>query len=372
MLSLLLQKQLPGFALDVALDAPQQSIVVLFGPSGAGKSLTLGAIAGFLTPDAGHIRIGERVLLDTRRQIDLPPRARRVGMVRQDLALFPHLTALENIEYGLVGRPRRERERTGGEFLRRMQLEGLGNRRPAELSGGQQQRVALARALAVQPALLLLDEPFSALDLPTRLELRGEVKRLQRELGVSMLFVTHDLGEASWMADHLAVIERGRVLQCAAPDTIFRAPATVRVAQIVGTRNILPATVLTPDSARVGERVIELDVSSFAPGERVYICIRPERVTLVRPDLPPRALPNVVAGDLVQHESDGSNVMLKFRARDARLLPAAEFDLHIDLPEYVSERLNLAHERAWRVSLKPAALHVIRPDDVSNDVSNYV
>jgi molybdate transport system ATP-binding protein len=359
MISLRLQKQLPGFALDLSLETPEHEIVVLFGASGAGKSLTLAALAGFLAPDAGRIAIGEIVLFDAARGINLAPQARQVGMVRQDLALFPHLSAADNIAYGLGQMPGPARKHRIQELLELTHLAGLGDRRPDELSGGQQQRVALARALAREPALLLLDEPFSALDLATRIELRREVKELQRRLGTSMFFVTHDLGEAALLADRMAVISGGRILQLETANQILRAPANAQVARIVGVNNILPARVIAPRRVGVGEVVLEAETAPFSPGTEVVVCLRAERVMLVRPDSPAVLRANTLVGDLIHEESDGNTVRLRFRAQDARLTPDQEFDLWIDTPVYVYERLDLASQRHWHVALKPNAIHLV-------------
>ncbi len=358
MLSLHIRKQFDAFHLELDLDAPSEKITVLFGASGAGKSLTLAAMAGFLAPDAGRIVLGERVLFDAAGGVNLAPQARKIGMVRQDLALFPHLSAAGNIAYGMKG-ARGDKEKRVRELLALMQLENFGARKPAELSGGQQQRVALARALAIEPDLLLLDEPFSALDLQTRIELRRELKELQQRLKTSMLFVTHDLGEAALLADEMAVIENGRVLQFATPNEILRAPLNTRVAQIVGVKNILPAVVVAANCIRIGARELEADARKFALGAQVQACVRAERVLLVRPDGPSRIHSNTLQGELLDQESDGNDVMLRFRADGARLQPAQPFDLQIDMPVYVYERLNLARERHWLITLKPNVLHLV-------------
>lgn len=358
MFSLAIHKQLANFVLDLTLAAPAEKIIVLFGASGAGKSLTLSCLAGFDTPDAGRLAIGERILFDAARAINLPPQARQIGMVRQDLALFPHLTAAQNIAYGLHGARAAQAQRVR-ELLTMVQLENFGARKPAELSGGQQQRVALARALAIEPALLLLDEPFSALDAQTRVELRQEVKVLQQRLQTSMLFVTHDLGEAALLADQMAVLDNGRVLQFATPHEILRAPKNSRVAQIVGVKNILSAQVVDAETLRVGEINLRVDTRAFASNARVVLCIRPERVMLIRPDSRHADSTNTLEGALISEESDGDTVMLRFRSSGARVQPAREFDLQIDVPVYVYERLNLAQERHWRVALKPNAMHLV-------------
>jgi molybdate transport system ATP-binding protein len=303
--------------------------------------------------------VAGRVLFDAGRGINLPPQARRIGMVRQDLALFPHLSAADNVAYGLGG-ARRNKERRVQELLELVHLADYGTRKPAELSGGQQQRVALARALAIEPSLLLLDEPFSALDLNTRVELRRELQELQRHLKTSMVFVTHDLGEAALLADHMAVIENGRVLQFDSPNRILRAPSSSRIAQVVGVKNILSGTVVAADRVRIGEREFETNSTAFSPGTPVKACVRAERVLLVRPEGPSRVHVNTVQGTLLDQESDGNEVMLKFRADAARLQPDLDYDLRIDVPVYVYERLQLARERRWMVTLKPSVLHLVQ------------
>ena len=359
MFSLTLRKQLDNFTLDLALNAAQEKIIVLFGASGAGKSLTLAAIAGFITPDAGHIAIGERVLFDSARGIDETPQARRIGMVRQDFALFPHLNAADNIAYGLQNISRAQRSTRVRELLQLVQLENFGARKPAELSGGQQQRVALARALAIEPALLLLDEPFSALDLQTRVELRHQLKTLQHRLRTSIVFVTHDLGEAAFLADEMAILDRGKILQFATPHEILRAPQTARVAEIIGVKNILPATILDAQHIRVGSATLQANTAPFAAGARAMMCVRPERVLLVRREALRDDRVNVLEGDLVHQENDGDTVMLRFRSQGARLQPARDFDFHIDMPLYVYERLQLETNSHWHVSIKPQAIHLV-------------
>jgi molybdate transport system ATP-binding protein len=359
MLELTIAKRLAAFDLGIELCAPEEKTVVLFGPSGAGKSLTLAAIAGLLTPDTGHIAIGERVLFDSARGINLPPQARRLGLMRQDLALFPHLTVEENIAYGLSHTPRVQACTTVRDLLGLVNLAGMERQRPAELSGGQQQRVALARALAIRPSLLLLDEPFSALDLPTRLQLRAEVQDLQRRLQINLLFVTHDLGEAYQLADSLAVLDHGRVLQLAGPHEVFYKPRTLRVAQVVGMKNILPGVVTSASSIHVGERELEAPAENLPGGSSVYACVRPERITLVRQERRGPPLHNLMEGRLIEEQSDGANATLSYRTEGPRLLPQQAFDLQIDIPLYMYERLNLANQKYWTVAIKPGEIHLI-------------
>lgn len=203
-----LRARLDGFSLDVDW-AVGDELAVLFGASGSGKSLTLRMIAGLARPDAGRVAAGGRVLLDTATGVDLAPRKRSVGFVFQELALFPHMSVLENIRYGGHGLAAGERAERADELVRRFGLVGLERRRPAEISGGQRQRVALARALLRRPLLLLLDEPFSALDLPLRLELGSLVREVQRTEKVPTVLVTHDPEEARRLGDRIILYERG-------------------------------------------------------------------------------------------------------------------------------------------------------------------
>lgn len=214
-LAVSLRARLDGFALSVDWSIGDE-LAVLFGPSGSGKSLTLRMIAGLARPDAGRVAAGGRALLDTAAGVDLRPQARSVGLVFQDLALFPHLSVLQNIEYGGHGLPNSERAARAGELIRRFGLDGLERRRPREISGGQRQRVALARALLRRPLLLLLDEPFSALELPLRRELGELLREVQRRERVPTVLVTHDPEEAQTLADRLIVYERGRTVGSAA------------------------------------------------------------------------------------------------------------------------------------------------------------
>lgn len=198
------------FALHAAFDAPH-GITTLFGPSGAGKTMTLRAIAG-LEPATGRLVVGERTLLDSERGIEVRPRHRRVGFVFQHYALFPHLSVAGNIAYGIHSLGAEERHARVAELLALVHLEDVAAHRPAQLSGGQQQRVALARALATRPALLLLDEPFAAVDLRVRRRLRAELRRIHDAVGTPMILVTHDLAEVRQLSDRVVLIEKGETV----------------------------------------------------------------------------------------------------------------------------------------------------------------
>ncbi len=219
---------------DVSFDVEAGEFFAMLGPSGSGKTTCLRLIAGFETPDAG------RVLLDGSDVTLVPPFARDVNTVFQDYALFPHMSVLENVAYSLRVRKvsKADQERRAREMLELVQLEGMAKRSPAQLSGGQRQRVALARALINQPRVLLLDEPLGALDLKLREEMQIELKNLQRRLGITFVFVTHDQGEALSMADRVAVFNEGKIEQLASPRELYRRPATAFVARFVGSANV--------------------------------------------------------------------------------------------------------------------------------------
>jgi len=358
MLQVHLEKQLRDFALDVQFEIEPQ-VLVLFGASGAGKTMTLNCIAGLVTPERGAITLNGRDLFHGAKGVNIPTRARKIGYVFQNYALFPHLTVRENIAYGV-----RDNAPRVSEMLSLTHLTDLAARYPAQLSGGQQQRVALARALATQPDLLLLDEPFSALDAPTRTQLRRELRDLQREFKIPTLFVTHDLGEAYFLADQLAVMDTGTIQQLDTPGEILRRPKNLRVARAVGVKNILPGIVEARTNeitrVRVGDAVVEAPPTQFELGARVFVCLRPERVTLVRPERAGNlSRENELRGTLIREMSDGMNVTLYFRAEGKRLVKDQDYDLQIELPVYIYERLNLATERTWTVMLRKNAMHLI-------------
>ncbi len=228
-----IRKELQTFPLDIAWEAGKE-IIVLFGPSGAGKSMTLQSIAGLTPLQEGFVRIGEKVLFDLSRKINLPPQQREIGYLFQSYALFPHMTAGQNILFGHQLPKSLEAKEELTAMLELFRIGELVDRYPGELSGGQQQRVALARALIRKPRILLLDEPFAAIDLTVRKALRMELKNLQRKLNIPMLFITHDLSEALVMADKLIIYNRGQVLQEGTPDEILNNPKDELVAELVG------------------------------------------------------------------------------------------------------------------------------------------
>jgi len=224
--SVSVELDLGAFSLRVAFEAGD-GITSLFGPSGAGKTQTLRTIAGLARPSAGRIVVSGRTLFDSATGIDVPPRERGIGYLFQQYALFPHLSVAHNVAYGLHRLPKQERAHRVESLLELVGLGGLERRRPGDLSGGQQQRVALARALAPEPGVLLLDEPFTAVDLRVRRRLRAELRRIQEATATPMLLVTHDLGEVRQLSDSLVVMDRGRVLRAGSTASVLADPEGV-------------------------------------------------------------------------------------------------------------------------------------------------
>ena len=256
----------------VDLNLERGRTYAILGPSGCGKTTLLRLIAGFDTPDEGCIEMGEQVLVGPSSWV--PAKSRRVGLVFQDYALFPHLNVESNVGFGLPAE--RSRKRRVAELLSTVGLEGLGSRMPHELSGGQQQRVALARSLAPEPELILLDEPFSNLDLAMRAKIRSEVKGIIEPLGITAIFVTHDQEEALSMAEEVAVMVEGRVLQTGRPADMYCRPANRQVAHFLGDANFLLG------EAADGHVKCELGNLPVAPGPQgvVEVMVRPENLAI--------------------------------------------------------------------------------------------
>ncbi len=346
-------RRLGAFTYMAELDADRE-IVVLFGHSGAGKSITLQMIAGLLRPDVGRIEIDGLPVFDSAANLNLPPQERGVGYVVQDLALFRHMTVGENVAFGIpAGRDKAARV---GELLALLGLSGFEGRKPRTLSGGQQQRVALARALAREARLLLLDEPFSALDDSLRSGLRRELLRLKDELGLTILFVTHDLREAHLLAGRLAVFDEGQLLQFGPRDDVFRRPRNRRVGELTGVTNIWRGSVTATN-----EQSMTLDVGgmelhapipgeAMSPGTAVDILVRAERINLRR-DHATGA--NILRAAIVEEFAYGATHTL-------RLQPGGPGPvLEVEIASRPYEVLGVAGRKSWSVELPLEDIHVV-------------
>jgi spermidine/putrescine ABC transporter ATP-binding subunit len=317
---------------EVSLAVRPGEFMTLLGPSGCGKTTLLNLAAGFFSPDGGEIRIsGERVN-------DVPTYRREIGMMFQNYALFPHMSIADNIAYGLKVRhvAKKERDRRVAEVLALVRLDGMAARKPRQLSGGQQQRVALARALVIDPKVLLLDEPFSALDKNLRASMQVELREIQRKLKVTTIFVTHDQGEALSLSDRLAVMSEGRIRQLGTPEEIYRRPCDRFVASFVGDANVLRGRIAGLDGAfaeiALGEATIKVPAAPLrgvAVSTPVDLFVRPEHLQMAED-----GQPGAVRGSVAAQVYQGGHV-----------------DLHIDCTEATSGRVlvrSTAHDAMAR------------------------
>jgi molybdate transport system ATP-binding protein len=312
-----------GFLLDVAFDAPP-GITILFGESGSGKTATIKSIAGILRPDLGHISINGRTLFDSGRRIDVPIRERQVGLVFQALALFPHLSALGNVEFPITYLPRQERRRRALELMERLRIKHTALRRPREVSGGEAQRVALARALASNPRLLLLDEPLSAIDEATRLEIIADLKMINRELQLPMIYVTHNRDEAVSLGDHLIAYASGRIVTAGEPLEILNGPVMASVARLTRVENVFEAVVAQKNPAagtmilnasdRDGSCYIDVPLGKQNEGEAVKVAIRAGDILLAAEEPRFTSARNVLSGSITAIEERGDYSIIRVKS----------------------------------------------------------
>lgn len=259
MLEVSIKRTLPGFNLDVGFSVDGEILGIL-GPSGSGKTMTLKCIAGLIRPDEGAVKLNGRILFDSSMKINLPTQVRRVGFVFQHYGLFPHLSTVNNIAYGIRNRPRSEVDERVGELIEKMRLNGLERRHPRQLSAGQQQRVAIARALAPEPEVLLLDEPFSALDSVTKEQMELELLAIRDFYKGSIILVTHNLAEAYRLSSRLAIYESGRVAQCDHKDKIISRPASRKVGRMLKMRNYMDGTISEVNDSGIWVTIPELGI----------------------------------------------------------------------------------------------------------------
>ncbi|MFN8011941.1 MAG: ABC transporter ATP-binding protein [Holophagaceae bacterium] len=337
--------------LDLPLDPP--ATTVLFGPSGSGKTTVLRVLAGLERPRRGRVAFGDEVWLDTAAGRHVPPWKRRVGLLFQDYALFPHLSVEGNLAYGLREPDAVRRRRAVAEALERLGLAGLGGRRPSQLSGGQQQRVALGRALLQRPRLLLLDEPLSALDRPTREALRRDLAVWLKESRIPALLVTHNRSEALALGDRLLLMQEGRIRQAGSPAEVFARPADPALAALLGVENVMKVRVLGREHGLVRVRAGSSELWAPDPGDLgdwAYACIRGEGVGLEADAGSPRSARNRLPARVVALEPRGAL---------ARVSLDCGFPLEATATAWACEDLGLAPGGRLVASIKATAIHLV-------------
>lgn len=354
--------------MNVSLSCQPGELLALLGPSGSGKTTLLRSLAGLYQDVAGHIHSGQDCWLDTQRGVHLPPEQRQLGMVFQGYALFPHLTALENLLIPLRHLPRQQALQSAHAWLERVHLKGLERRKPHELSGGQRQRVALARALVAQPRALLLDEPFSAVDQATRQKLRRELALLRQEIQAPTLLVTHDLEEALQLADRICVLHHGQLLQVSAPDQLMSHPASPTVARLLGMQNLFEGRVLISNQQELRLDWLGLTLTlpgqpEFIAGQTVQWMAPPQSLLLHRPDRPvPGDKENPVQGRIEELVLLGPHASLSIRPSHA-----PDWPLQFFVPRHFVERQQLQPGMAVTLSLLADQLHLFSPQDSADD-----
>ena len=348
--------------LAVTLDCARGEVLALVGPSGSGKSTILRTIAGIYSPARGRIEAGGETWLDTAAGIRRPARERSVGFVFQNYALFPHLSALDNVIQAMGHVPAEQRRARARGLLERTNLAGLEARRPAQLSGGQQQRVAVARALARDPKVLLLDEPFSAVDQVTREKLYEELATLRRELSMPIVLVTHALDEAAMLADRMCILHHGATLQLDTPHAVMTRPASPLVARLAGLKNIFEAEVIGHEAEnrltriRWHDMVLEAHhAPSFPVGARVAWSIAASHIVLHRRDRPSRGeRENPVAGTIVRCIALGASTSLSLR-----VVAGERTDIVFTVSTHAAHRNGIAPGAEARVSLLADGIHLM-------------
>lgn len=325
---------------DVSLDIREGEFFTLLGPSGCGKTTLLRMIAGFNSIEGGDFYFGEK------RINNVPAHKRDIGMVFQNYAIFPHLSVRDNVAYGLKARhvPAAQIKVRVAEALKLVQIDHLADRKPNELSGGQQQRVALARAFVIEPSVLLMDEPLSNLDAKLRVQMRSVIKKLQRRLGITTIYVTHDQEEALAISDRIAVMKDGKIIQIGTPNEVYAKPATPFVADFIGVSNFLPCTV---DSAGEGmARVsIENELTTLIPVRCAYngegrISARPEQLFFSNEGMPGTVSISTFLGDFIEYEielDNGQTVIVNEYTKDTETVHADGARVHLSFnPNKVS------------------------------------
>ncbi len=354
-------EQVSPIPLDVEFSCNSGEILVILGPSGSGKTTILRCIAGLNVPQNGRINTNGNSWFDSQQNLNIAIQQRRVGMVFQDYALFPHLTALRNISTALSHLEKSRQVTKAEELLERVNMQGLGSRYPYQLSGGQQQRVALARALAREPKVLLLDEPFSAVDQQTRRKLVRELIQLRAQVNIPIIHVTHDLNEARRIADRICIIHHGRTLQIDKPHNIMSEPRNKNVAHLVGHYNVFSAIIERHDevAGKTYIRWFDHSLETFhrpelEPGEEVDWVIPAENLILHRRDRPSKGeRENPLTGDIEEFISMGESSSVIIRAHGTEAL------LSMSVPSHVAQRNGLEQGGTLSVSLLAKGIHLM-------------
>ena len=345
------------FALDVSLDVPP-GITILFGPSGAGKTTLLDCIAGLTTPDSGRITIGARVLFDRANRTNPPVQHRRIGYVFQDLALFPHFTVRRNVEYGLTGQDAGERRRRSDQVLESFRISHLREQKPGKISGGERQRVALARALVTDPCVLLLDEPLTALDAPTKSKIIDDLRSWNAAHGIPILYVTHSHDEVFALGERVLVLENGRIVAQGTPHEVMAAPRRETVAQLAGFENIFDAAVIAAHedrgtmTCRIAGSKVELETPLVRAdmGSTLRVGVRAGDILLATVQPSGLSARNVIPGRIVSLSQRDVIVV-------ARVDCGVEIEVHLTLAARDSLQLQPGRE-VWLI-MKTHSCHLM-------------
>jgi molybdate transport system ATP-binding protein len=318
-----LGRDMDVFTLDVELSVPP-GVTILFGASGSGKSTTLRVIAGILQPDAGRITVDEQIFYDSQTHINLPVRKRGVGYVFQHLALFPHLSVRGNVEFGMKDLPPRERHQRAAEIVSALKIEHTMNRKPREISGGEAQRVALARALSSAPKVLLLDEPLSAIDEATKSEILADLKLMNHDLQLPILYVTHSRDEAVILGERVIIYEQGRIVACGEPLEVFRLPVTRSVARLTGVENIFTGMVVAKNemggtmTAEIkdanGTCRIDIPFGDETVNKRLTLAVPASDILLATRELHGVSARNILRGQIISIEEKGNRTDVRVKS----------------------------------------------------------
>jgi molybdate transport system ATP-binding protein len=352
------------FTLEAAFEA-SAGFTMLLGPSGGGKTTLLNSIAGFVRPDAGRITLGERVLFDSDQRLNMPVAERRLGYVFQNLALFPHLTVAQNVQYGIVKLPASERHTRMMAMLESFRIAHLVARKPGEISGGERQRAALARSLVTNPELLLLDEPLAALDHASKSKILDDLRAWNTSHEIPILYVTHSPEEAFALGERVVVIENGRILAQGMPQEVLSTPRHETIAQLVGFENVFDATVRAIAEPQ-GTMLCQLDGSATqlevplghaAPGERVRIAIRAGDIMLASEQPHNLSARNSFQGRVLSIRREGARVVVTIEA-------GASFEVHVT-PAAVDDLRLAPGNQVWLV-IKTYSCNLVEPSSQSN------